>query len=233
MKVREIPPLISRYTFLLLPFAWVVVSRIGLCDQTMNASRPTAMQHLITDSIKKGTLENSRALEDEQLAVKDLPMVLDYIQRHPDYKSYHLLFALRRKHVAAYQKISVGIRAAVLCSALKELDFSNDWAEPCQSTIDPFRDYETEQALREIGKPAIHYLLPLLDDRRVFDSESEGEPAEYSYRRADYAFRYISWILGLPYEFRVNPVERDEQIESLKNKLCVGGGRARRKPSGR
>jgi hypothetical protein len=142
-----------------------------------------------------------------------------YIKKHPDYTSYRVLLELRREHPRAYRRLSPDVRAAVLCSALKEQPYFDDWPEPYEPCEEE-GDLESEQALVEIGRPAVPHLLPLLDDRSPAEWEEIEEPPEYDdYRRADYAFRYISWIMGLPFKFEPRPEDRDRAIEALKNKL--------------
>jgi hypothetical protein len=180
--------------------------------------RRTVVDQLIADAKTKMPLDDSVAFSkgipvDEARAIK-------YIEEHPDYQSYHLLLALRNTNLKAYKSLAPEIRAAVLCSTLREQDFFDDWMPPDCTTADQQYASNSEKALVEIGIPTILYLLPLLDDHSVAqDSEYEEEP-EFEYRRADYAFRYICWILKLPDSFQPEPEDRDKAIRCLKMKLA-------------
>jgi hypothetical protein len=175
---------------------------------------------LIADSQTKRPLLCSVALSKE-IPVNEAK-ALKYIIEHPDYQSYHLLLALRYTNPTAYKSIAAEVRAAVLCSTLKEQDCFDDWTPPDCAELTPDYATDAEKALIEIGIPAIVYLLPLLDDHSAaVDSEYEEEP-EYEYRRADYVFRYISWILKLPYSFQPEPADRDKDIRALKKRLVDG-----------
>src|SRR5262249_3034144 len=131
------------------------------------------MNELIADSYCKTTLGDSVPLEKQQLAAAEIPLILDFVEKHKDYPSYHLLFALRRHQLEAYKKIPPEVRAAILCSMLKEMRFFNDWCDPSDRIVDPRDISEAEKALLEIGSPAIKYLLPLLSDQRFVDLNDE------------------------------------------------------------
>jgi hypothetical protein len=178
---------------------------------------------LIAESKNKAAVDVSDAYyEERHVRPADLPLVLDYIRKHPDYTSYHLLFVLRRDQPTAYHKLPATVRASVLFSALKELTSFNDWEEPCEGLdirYEPNSD-SPDQMLLEIGRPALPYLLPLLDNRSEASYGDEEDEAEYdNYRRADVAFRFVSSILGLPYDFRPDPAERDQAIAAFKKEL--------------
>src|SRR5262249_10785533 len=149
----------------------------------------------------------------------EIPHILDFVEKHKDYRSYHLLFALRRHQLEAYKKIAPEVRAAILCSMLKEMTFFNDWCDPSNRIVDPRDISEAEKALLEIGRPAIKYLLPLLGDQRFVDLNDEEGPSDCDYQVADFAFRYCSWILEIPYEFEVDRTDQDRQIRSLRRQL--------------
>jgi hypothetical protein len=128
--------------------------------------------------------------------------------------------ALRTTNPTAYKEISAKVRASVLCSSLKEQESFDDWMPPHCATVDPPAVTDSEKALIECGVAAIPHLLPLLDDHTdASDSECEEEP-EYEYRRADYAFRYVSWILKIPYSFQPDVADRDKDIAMRKRKLA-------------
>jgi len=109
-----------------------------------------------------------------------------------------------------------------LCSALENLDYLNDWGY-----LDPTESYDAESAnaLLETGVECVKALTRLLDDSSaatLFGSESATLSAKYKYRRKDFAFRYIKIILGEAPSFLRNPLERDEEILKLKERLQKG-----------
>jgi hypothetical protein len=177
-----------------------------------------AIDRLLGDGLTKKPLGHSDAF------TKEIPInarrAKKVIEDHPNYQSYHLLMALRKTNPKAYKKISAKVRASVLCSTLKEQTFFDDWMAPECETVKAMHVTDSEKALVECGLAAIPNLLPLLDDHtEACDSENEEEP-DYEYRRADYAFRYASWILNLAYSFQAEPSDRDKDIATLKRKLA-------------
>lgn len=180
----------------------------------------TAIDQLVADAKAKKTLEESDTFT-KQIPV-DGPKARRLISARPDYRSYHLLMALRTTNPSAYKTVPTAVRASVLCSTLKEQECFDDWMAPDSTFADPADLLEAEKALVECGKAAVPYLLPLLDDHTdARNSDPEEEP-EYDYRRADYAFRYISLILKVPYSFQPEPADRDKDIATLKQKLAGG-----------
>jgi hypothetical protein len=176
------------------------------------------IDRLLADGLTKKPLGHSDAF------TKEIPIngrkAKKVIEDNPNYRSYHLLMALRKTNARAYKKISANVRASVLCSTLKKQTCFDDWMAPDCETVKVMHVTDSEKALVECGLPAIPNLLRLLDDHtEACDSENEEEP-EYEYRRADYAFRYASWILKIPYSFQPEPADRDKDIARLKRKLA-------------
>jgi hypothetical protein len=130
---------------------------------------------------------------------------LQYIKKHPDYTSYYLLIAIRRYYPNDYKNISNPDKAAILCSALNNSCELNDW-----------------EALLETKQDALKPLLLLLDNTNVaplFGSKQATRSSIYSYRRNDFAFRYVCLIVGQTPPFYADPRTRDEAINALKAKL--------------
>jgi hypothetical protein len=182
--------------------------------------RATAVDKLLADATGKMPLEQSDTFT-KQIPV-DGPRATRLIKDHPDYKSYHLLMALRATNPVAYRGIPARARASVLCSTLKEQASFDDWMEPDSETVDPNDMVESEKALVECGRAAVPYLLPLLADRTAAENSEYEEPPEYDYRRADYAFRYLSLILKVPYSFQPEPADRDRDMAAFRKKLAGG-----------
>lgn len=186
-----------------------------------------AIDRLIADGLRKDPLQYSDTFT-KQIPV-DGPRATKTIQDHPDYRCYHLLMALRTTNPSAYQAISASVRASVLCSTLKKQRCFDDWVGADEETVKPYAVTESEKALIECGVAAIRYLLPLLDDHTdAFLTEYENEDEREDYRRADYAFRYVSWILSIPYAFQEEPADRDKDIVALKTKLAGGSSSRKR-----
>src|SRR4051794_40227688 len=88
---------------------------------------PMSLKALVLESRAKRAIDESNVLERNKITAKDLPLALQYIKKHPNYSSYHLLMAIRHYFPKAYPKISAEQRAMVLCSALSQTRFLNDW----------------------------------------------------------------------------------------------------------
>jgi hypothetical protein len=176
-------------------------------------------QDLIADSRKGLSLMESGALSGAHPDAADLREAREYVLAHPVADSYHLLFLLRRHSDTEAREIGEDARSAILCAALTHLTYLNDWGylEPTQ----PY-DGEAAVALLETGRAAVKPLTPLLDDSRsapLYGSEDAAMSSIYKYRRCDFAYRYLSMILGLKPEFDKNPKVRDRAIRELKQKL--------------
>jgi hypothetical protein len=177
------------------------------------------VEQLIEDSRRGLSLLQSAALRDAALTPAQVEQGVEHVLRHPDESAYHVLFALRRGYPDAFARVPPDVRARVMCAALAHVGSLNDWGylEPTQS-----HDGEAAAALLETGRTALECLRPLLDDTReapLFGSEAATLSAIHQYRRADFAYRYASLILGLRPAFRPDPPARDEDIRQLKARL--------------
>ena len=172
---------------------------------------------LVEESSKRRTLDRSEFLSNNTLMDRDVPEALAVIKKHPDYTSYHLLLALRRYYPKTYKDVPNADKAAILCSALKNSEFLNDWGNPHGSYDDT-----SAKALVELGKDALGSLRPILDDATeapLWGSKEATVSEVYQFRRKDFAYRYASLILGESPVFHADPKERDKDIETLKAKL--------------
>jgi hypothetical protein len=146
---------------------------------------------------------------------KEISEAVGYIETHPDFTSYHLLFAVRKFDPKAYAKLSAETKARVLCSALVNTVMMNDWGG---LTLDGL----AAKALLDTGRAALPYLRPILDnnDSALLGGSSSATVSEiYNYRRADYAYRYASLILSREPMFDYNPEVRDKAIAGLRQQL--------------
>ncbi len=182
--------------------------------------KPVRVIHELVEESKRGlSLMESAVLPRVQLGPSDIQAADEYIKRHGDYTSYHLLLALRRHATDAYWNIPDVTRAEILCSALAHLTFLNDWGylDPSES-----HDGEAAKALLEAGPPGIRCLVSLLDDRRpapLFGTEEATMSSTYGYRRSDFAGRYLSLLMGMKPSFSSNPEGRKKTLEDLKTKV--------------
>ena len=141
------------------------------------------------------------------------------VNARPDATSYHLLLTLRRNAPQAYEQIPPETRAAVLTDALRTQANLNDFGH-----LGPGGGYDgpAGQPLVELGEPAIGPLKALLSDDRpapLMGSEEATLASEHEYRRSDFAFRYLSEILGREPAFAPTPAERDPAIAALRAEL--------------
>jgi hypothetical protein len=141
-----------------------------------------------------------------------------YIRCHRDHSSFHLLCALREEFPGAYASIPNRSKVRIVCSALRHARFSYDWGT--MYPPDQGSEGEGGEQIVEMGRPALAFLLPILDDRTSVTAAATGgmEPLEttYRYRRADYAYRFICLILKRETLFDPDPKVRDKRIEKLK-----------------
>ncbi len=165
---------------------------------------------------KRLALMRSPTLSTLALSPADEREALAQISTHPDHTSYHVLFALRRYSPSAYQGITAEAKARILTDALRHLPYLNDWG-----SLDPSssHDGEAAAALLELGSAASDYLRPILDNSQpapLFGSEPATVSKVFKYRRCDFAYRYLSLLLGLDPTFDPEPDVRDKEIERLK-----------------
>lgn len=182
----------------------------------------SVLEKLVADSRRKLILDASDDLRTAKLSQADLGAVVDYLNTHSDYTGYHALFALRRNYPDTYKSLDNHTKASVLSSALKNLEFMNDWGHLTPSDSS---GAEAGGAVIEIGKRAIDLLKPLLNDKRpapCLEFESATLSNFYHYRRADFAHFLISRIAGRPFVFEKDVQKRDLQIEALLRELDKG-----------
>jgi hypothetical protein len=143
-----------------------------------------------------------------------------YTSNNTNISSYFLLLALYQQAPEVYSQLSAEKRADIICDALKKLLVVNDF-QLLESTASS-SNYVAGRALLDIGEPAIPCLAKLLDnydDVRFIGSEESAISEVDSYRRADYAYKYIMLILKKKPFYSEDPKERDGRIAALKAEL--------------
>jgi hypothetical protein len=201
---------------------WIVCAEIlivSACKQNGPDKQSTNIGTLVDESVQKKAIVQSTILHGNPLVASDVQEALKYINKHPDFTAYHLLFAIREYYPKFYNDISNNTKATILCSALKHTRFLNDWG-----FLSPHGSFDRDSAtaLLETGESGLKQLTILLDDKesvRLFGSEEATMSETYMYRRSDFAYRYISLILREPAVFHADPKERDKDIEKLMAKL--------------
>jgi hypothetical protein len=181
----------------------------------------------LIDRLIEKSRQGARLSENEAELDRDRPVIgeqtrqlaLDHILSRPDNTSYHLLFLLKTRAPNVYDEIPTEIKARVLSSSLEKAHCLNDW-----SFLGPDIDCDAEagRALVELGPSAIEFLIPILDNKHeaALDGSADATMSVvYAFRRADYAYRYISLILGERAVFLPDPEERDVRISELKRRL--------------
>lgn len=126
------------------------------------------------------------------------------------------LEALREANPDAYRAIAPHERADIYVDALKNNLFYNAWGLPVYQLT------ATARALIDLGKDAVEALKPLLSERReapLSGSQDATTSTMYGNRVCDYAWVLISEIKRRPYVYSQNPVERDRDIEALREEL--------------
>jgi hypothetical protein len=164
---------------------------------------------LIADSTQQRTLMESQALARALLSPDERREADKYIRTHQDFTSYHLLFALKQSDQPAYDALPAATRASILCSALSQLHYLNDWGH---LTVAP-KDGPPMIALVETKEAAMPCLIPLLEDRRpapFFGSADATVAAQY--RRSDFACHAVMLIRGETPAFATDPKVRDQDI---------------------
>ena len=142
------------------------------------------------------------------------------IRARPDVSALLVLLALRREAPEAYRELPPELRAEVLVGALRDLPYLNDfgWMEPDGRG----HDRTAAQALLELGDAARPQLAALLDDDRpapLAGSEAATMSSVYGYRRADYAYRYLSKLIRRDAPFAADAAQRDDAIVALRREL--------------
>ena len=184
-----------------------------------NEGTPIVLEQLIEDSKRHMTAMESTTLSNHRLSDDEARALAAYAVEHPDDTAYHVLLALRRSATPQYEQLASSVKASILCAALATQRHLNDWGylDPAGS-----HDGEAAQALLEQGAAARSCMIALLDARTpvtLFGSEEATMSKDYRYRRADFAHRYLTRILGEAPAFDPDPARRDEAIDALKRRL--------------
>ncbi len=193
------------------PWLWLLLAGAACAEK----GRPL-VDELIADSQRRITLAESKALREGALSSADERRALDHVAAHPDYTSYHLLFALQKRSPEALQRVPAATRAAVLCSALRELTYLNDWGHLALG----LKEGAPARAIVEAGAAAKPCLAALLDDARPAPFFGSADATlSGGYRRCDFAYRYLVLILGEQPAWDPSPDARDAAIAALKQRL--------------
>ncbi|HTA85463.1 MAG TPA: hypothetical protein VK729_04275 [Silvibacterium sp.] len=172
------------------------------------------MADLIAESQKRLSVMESQLVGHEKLAEEGLRPAVDYILNHPDFTSYHLLFALKDRSEPAFASIPAAVRARVLCSALSNLKYLNDWGH---LTVSP-KHGPAMSALIATGEAALPCLKHLLEDRQPAPFfGSAGGTVAAQYRRVDFAYHAAALILNEKPVFAADPRNRDARSRSWRN----------------
>jgi hypothetical protein len=186
---------------------------------------------LTADARARKTVGESRSAQDMLQSkhnagvslLSKTDFVNKYFARNKDYTSYHLLFCLNSLSPEAYKQIDPEDRASILVSTLENCGSLNDWGY--LDANDSF-DNDAAKMLLSLGVVAIKHLAPLLaneNEAPLYGSEAATLSSILRYRRADFAYRYISLILGLDAAFHEGVEARNDEIEKLKKKLRALG----------
>jgi hypothetical protein len=178
---------------------------------------------LVADAEAGVPLGLSGAYETAHFDAEGARAAAHRIRARPDASSFHLLLALRRESPETYDGLPGQLRAEVLTDALRTLSMLNDfsWMEPGG----PGHDWSAGRALLELGDAARAPLVALLDDdrpARLGGSEAATLSMLHDYRRADYAYRYLSKLLGRDPVFAAQPAQREAAIRALRDELAHG-----------
>lgn len=185
---------------------------------------PGNVARLIAESNKKNSVVDNRVFQHTHLSDEDVWVACSYIEQHRDFTAYHLLFALRYQAFDVYESIPRPIRASVICSALANLSDHTDWAGIHGN---PFHNTRAVDALYETDPDCVPLLIPLLDDHRRTWQHDDPIITSWQIRRCDYAYRYLSILLGRHFVFYETPQERDREIDALKEFLKTQSQRGR------
>lgn len=119
------------------------------------------ISQLLRYSKDKKALQKFPDFDDLKLSSKQLAIAEKYVTDKRDFRSYHLLFAIRNSSKKSYDGLPSEIKMMILVSALAEQKNLNDWGY-----LDTDRSYDglAAVALLQLGKGAIKYLRPMLND---------------------------------------------------------------------
>jgi hypothetical protein len=173
------------------------------------------VDQLLQDSRDRLLLGQSEAYFDAAFDAASAKRAASVVSELGDARAYHVLMALRSAAPETYEALPADLRAAVLVDALRNGFQFNDWGY-----LEPGGGYDgpAAAALLETGESAVAPLRDLLDD----DSKAQmtgSEIAEfarlYRYRIKDFAYRYLSLLLGRQPGFDKDPESRDQAIAEL------------------
>jgi hypothetical protein len=184
------------------------------------ADEPPADKSVVKQLVADTAKGYSVAFYKADFSPAELKEAEAYVRQHKDHTSYLVLLVMRKKHPHVYKKLPEADRAAVLCSGLAKNMFLNEWGH--LGDYDYVKDCEPVKAVRELGKAAVPYLTPLLDDRKraPFSGSADATASKvHEYRRCDFAYRELVVIRGESPNFRQELVDRDKDIARLKQRL--------------
>ena len=175
----------------------------------------TLVDRLLQDSRDRLLLGQSEAYQDAAFDPESAREAADVVRRLGDARAYHVLMALRSAAPETYEALPADLRAAVLVDALRHAFQFNDWGY-----LEPGGGYDgpAAAALLETGESAAGALRSLLDDdekAQMTGSEIAEFARLYRYRRKDFAYRYLSLLLGREPQFAADPEARDRAIAEL------------------
>jgi hypothetical protein len=154
------------------------------------------------------------------LTQPEMEFIWKRIMSTPDHTSYRLLFLALTKSQGKYTVFPYDTMAKILCATLVRTPDLNDWGRVCIQPYDGF----AARLLLSTGDFAIKYLVPILDNKKAAPLFGSIIAAmSDTFRRCDYAYRYICLIKGFGYKGERTYQERDKMIESLKKKLAKTG----------
>lgn len=117
-------------------------------------------------------------------------------------------------------KVEDAVAARILCARLDDFEVIDEWSIHFMEEKDQV-DQVLGKLLTSCGKAAIPYLMPLLKKRvAVYYSSALGTEA-YMFaerdklRTCDLAAKYLSQILGTPWELDLDLAVRDRRIDQL------------------
>jgi hypothetical protein len=178
------------------------------------------LEALLGDAEDELVAEGSDAYEEARFDdPAEREAAVGWLTANPRANAILLLLALRRRAPEAYASVPAAARAQVLAAALRERAVLNDFGY-----IDERGDHDGEagRALLELGPEAVAALRPELDDHnkaQLEGSEAGALVRTFGLRRADFAYRYLTRILGREPEFDPDPAVRDGHIAALRAEL--------------
>ena len=187
----------------------------------MHRRKPAAVSdstidRLVQHSLDGHLLGQAREWVDGALDDAQAREAARRIQARPDPSSFHLLMTLREAAPTAYAAIPAAARASVLVDTLRGATYLNDFGH-----LGPGggADGPAGEALIETGEAAREPLLALLEDRDeapLRGSEAAAVSALYSYRRSDFAYRFLRRLDGEDPDLAEDRAERDRLHDQLR-----------------